>query len=127
MKSDFLISCKEGFTLIEVMITMVVLSIGLVALAGIQISAIKGNAFSRRMTTAVSVAEQTIEQIKNTPYDNVQSQSTTQVTAANMNFNSQVNVTNTTPTNGKRVEVTVSWSDSGKSHDVRLSTIISPP
>jgi len=127
MKSDFLISHKEGFTLIEVMITMVVLSIGLVALAGIQISAIKGNAFSRRMTTAVSVAEQTIEQIKNSPYDNVQSQSTTQVTAANMNFNSQVNVTNTTPTNGKRVEVTVSWSDSGKSHDVRLSTIISPP
>ena len=127
MKSDFLIFHKEGFTLIEVMITMVVLSIGLVALAGIQISAIKGNAFSRRMTTAVSVAEQTIEQIKNSPYDNVQSQSTTQVTAANMNFNSQVNVTNTTPTNGKRVEVTVSWSDSGKSHDVRLSTIISPP
>ena len=127
MKSDFLIFHKEGFTLIEVMITMVVLSIGLVALAGIQISAIKGNSFSRRMTTAVSVAEQTIEQIKNTQYDNVQSQSSTQVTAANMKFNSQVNVTNTPPTNGKRVEVTVSWSDSGKSHDVRLSTIISPP
>ncbi len=128
MNNNFSIFVNEGFTLIEIMIALVILSFGLVALAGVQISAIKGNAFSRRITTAVSVAEQTVEQIKTTPYNNIQSQSPSQVTASNMNFSRQVSVTDNTPLpNMKTVQVTLTWNDGGKSHTVPVSTVISRP
>ena len=129
MKRALSISREEGFTLIEIMITLVILSIGLLALAGLQISAIKGNSFSRRMTTAVIMAEQTIEQIRSTPYSNIQSQSSSQVVASNMNFHRQVDVTdNTGPSsNTKTVQVTVTWVDGGKSYSVPVSTLISLP
>ena len=66
MTSKSRVSIEDGFTLIEIMITLVILSVGLTALAGLQVSAIKGNTFSKRMTAAVSIANQKLEQIKDT-------------------------------------------------------------
>jgi prepilin-type N-terminal cleavage/methylation domain-containing protein len=54
-----------GFTLVESMLTLAIMSMGLLALAGLQITALRGNDLSRRMTTAVAIAEQSIEQLKN--------------------------------------------------------------
>jgi type IV pilus assembly protein PilV len=126
MRSKSAISIEGGFTLVEIMIALVVLSVGLVALAGLQISAIRGNAFSKRMTTAVSIANARIEQIKSTSYANIQSESSTQVTASNMTFTRQVTVTNNSPlSNTKTVNVTVTWSDGSKSHSVPITTIVS--
>jgi type IV pilus assembly protein PilV len=125
MRSKSAIGTEEGFTLVEIMIALVVLSIGLIALAGLQVSAIRGNVFSKRMTTAVSVATERIEQIKNTPYENIQSESSTQVTASNMNFTRQVTVTNNSPlVNTKTVNVAVTWKDGSKSFTVPISTVI---
>jgi type IV pilus assembly protein PilV len=125
MRSKFSISIEEGFTLVEIMIALVVLSVGLVALAGLQISAIRGNAFSKRMTTAVSVANTRIEQIKNMPYANIQPESSTQITESNINFTRQVTVTNNSPLpNTKTVNVTVTWKEGSKSFTVPISTVI---
>jgi type IV pilus assembly protein PilV len=119
------IKSEEGFTLIETMIALVVLSIGLVALAGLQISAIRGNNLSKRMTTAVSIANARVEQIKNMPYANIQSESTTQVTESNMTFTRQVTVSNDNPvSNTKTVNVTVTWKNGPKSYTVPISTVI---
>jgi type IV pilus assembly protein PilV len=124
--SKRLISIEEGFTLIEIMIALVVMSIGLTALAAVQISAIRGNAFSKRMTTAVSIADGKMEQIKNGSYASIISESATQVTQSNMNFTRQVTVTNNSPlANTKTVNVTVSWSEGSKSHTVPITTIVS--
>jgi type IV pilus assembly protein PilV len=126
MRSKSLISIEEGFTLVEIMIALIVLSVGLVALAGLQVSAIRGNAFSKRMTTAVSIANARIEQIKNTPYANIQSESSTKVIQSNMNFARQVTVINDSPLpNTKTVNVTVTWSEGSKSHSTPITTIVS--
>jgi type IV pilus assembly protein PilV len=126
MTSKSPISIEEGFTLIEIMIALVVMSIGLTALAAVQISAIRGNAFSKRMTTAVSIADGKMEQIKNGSYASIISESATQVTQSNMNFTRQVTVTNNSPlANTKTVNVTVSWSEGSKSHMVPITTIVS--
>jgi type IV pilus assembly protein PilV len=126
MTSKSWASMEDGFSLIELMITLVILSIGLVALAGLQVSAIKGNAFSKRMTAAVSIANQKLEQIKDTAYANILSESSTQITQSNMSFTRQVTVTNNSPlANTKTVNVTVTWSDGSNSHSVPITTIIS--
>jgi type IV pilus assembly protein PilV len=126
MTSKSQVSIEDGFTLIEIMITLVILSIGLTALAGLQVSAIKGNTFSKRMTAAVSIANQKLEQIKDTDYANILSESSTQITQSNMLFTRQVTVTNNSPlANTKTVNVTVTWSDGSNSHSVPITTIIS--
>ena len=126
MTSKSPISIEEGFTLIEIMIALVVMSIGLTALAAVQISAIRGNAFSKRMTTAVSIADGKMEKIKNGSYASIITESATQVTQSNMNFTRQVAVTNNSPlANTKTVNVTVSWSEGSKSHTVPITTIVS--
>jgi type IV pilus assembly protein PilV len=126
MTSKSSMSIEEGFTLIEIMIALVIMSIGLTALAAVQISAIRGNAFSKRMTTAVSIADEKIEQIKSIPYANIISESSIQITQSNMNFTRQVTVTNNSPLpNSRKVEVVVTWSEGSKSHSVPITTIVS--
>jgi len=55
---------QGGFTLLEVMITLVILAIGLLGLAGLQIIAIKGNSFGQQMTVASTMAQNQLEQMR---------------------------------------------------------------
>ncbi len=126
MKWKILFEPEEGFTLIEIMITLVIMSVGLMALSGLQVHAIKGSISSKRLTTAVSIGEEKLEQIKNTSYANIQSESSTQINKSNMNFTRQVTVTNNTnPANTKTVKVTVTWTQGSKSYTVPISTLLS--
>ncbi len=124
MKEQQSIDPNAGFTLVESMLTLAIMSVGLLALAGLQITALRGNAWSRRMTTAVSIAEQRIEQLKNTPYSDIQAEAATQVTASNLHFTRQVTVTNGPLPKTKSVSVLVSWQDQSKTHMFPIATII---
>ena len=115
---------NAGFTLVESMLTLAIMSMSLLALAGLQITALRGDALSRRITTAVSIAEQRIEQLKNTSYANIQAEAATQVTASNLHFTRQVIVTNGPLPNTKSVSVLVSWQDQSKTHMLPIATII---
>jgi type IV pilus assembly protein PilV len=64
-------SRREGFTLIEVMIAVVILAAGILALATMQIVSIRSNAFSSEMTYATMLAQSRFEQLRNTAYDNI--------------------------------------------------------
>jgi prepilin-type N-terminal cleavage/methylation domain-containing protein len=124
MKVQQSICPNAGFTLVESMLTLAIMSMSLLALAGLQITALRGNALARSMTTAVSLAEQRIEQLKNTSYANIQAEAATQVIASNLHFTRQVTVTNGPLPNTKSVSVLVSWQDQSKTHTLPLATII---
>ncbi len=124
MKVQQSICPNAGFTLVESMLTLAIMSMGLLALAGLQITALRGNALSRRMTTAVSLAEQRLEQLKNTSYTNIQAEAATLVTASNLQFTRQVTVTNGPLPNTKSVSVLVSWQDQATTHTLPIATII---
>ena len=124
MKEQQSIDPNAGFTLVESMLTLAIMSVGLLALAGLQITALRGNALSRSMTTAVSIAEQRLEQLKNTPYSDIQAEAATQVTASNLHFTRQVTVTNGPLPKTKSVSVLVSWQDQSKTHTLPIATLI---
>ena len=63
---------ENGFSLLEVLIALVILAIGLLAVAQMQITAIKGNAFGSGMTSASSLAANTLERLMALPYNDVQ-------------------------------------------------------
>jgi len=55
-------SSRDGFTLIEIMIALVLISVGLLALAAFTITAADNTELSRERLTAVHLAEQIIEE-----------------------------------------------------------------
>jgi type IV pilus modification protein PilV len=61
--------CKQGFTLIEVLIAMAIFAIGILAVGSMQISAINTNALARNSTTVVTMAKDRAEQLMALPYN----------------------------------------------------------
>jgi len=55
--------CQKGFTLIELMIALTIFAIGLLSIAGMQITAIKANSSSNTLSVAGAVAQRVSEEI----------------------------------------------------------------
>lgn len=58
------IGSNKGFTLIEVLVAITIFAIGLLGLAGMQVTAIKGGSTAQRVTTAVALADGIVENIQ---------------------------------------------------------------
>ena len=63
-----MISNNKGFTIIEVLIAILILSVGILAAAGMQIGAIQGNAGSAELNGAMSLASGQLETLLATPW-----------------------------------------------------------
>ena len=110
---------QKGFTLLEVLISIIILSVALLALAGLQVISIRGNSFGGTMTEAITLARDRIEDMKRDDWDNVVCGRDTQV-ARGISYarNWVVQMVGQT----KEVTVTVSW-DNGN-HQVSLATTL---
>ena len=62
---------KDGFTLLETMIALVVLTIGILAMMTMQTSAITGNYRASTMTIASNIASRQVEQLRNLPFTSI--------------------------------------------------------
>ena len=60
---------NRGFTLIEVMISLAIFSIGILAITGLQISSINGNVSARMQTEATTLAVERLERLIALPYN----------------------------------------------------------
>ena len=56
---------QHGFSLLEVLITIGVLAVGLIAMARFQVTVLQGSSLARERSEAVAFAEQKIEQMRN--------------------------------------------------------------
>lgn len=124
---------ESGTSLIEVMVALVLLTVALLGLAAAfapsRIAIEGGN----QVTTAVALARQTLEAMRNRPYDSDQDEITTAIFPAEgygsipnlASFRRSVLIENDVPeTNMKRVTVTVNYRDNtGQEEAVRLTTM----
>jgi len=62
------ISGERGFTLIEVMVAIVILTVGLLSLAQMMVLATNSNSLSGRMTSASALAKEQLERLKAAPF-----------------------------------------------------------
>ncbi|MGA8752569.1 type IV pilus modification PilV family protein [Candidatus Deferrimicrobium sp.] len=62
---------KEGFSLIEVLVALVILAVGLLGLALFQTTAIKGNAIASKWTVATEQAQDRLERFRHVGWDNI--------------------------------------------------------
>ena len=59
---------QSGFTLVEVLIAVSILTIGLLGAASMQVSSIRGNQYSDRVTTGLCLAEDRMEELMRRGY-----------------------------------------------------------
>src|SRR3989475_5267068 len=59
---------EAGFSFIDVMLALVILTIGVLALADLQTVTLKRGISSQRLISAITIAEQKMETIKKTTY-----------------------------------------------------------
>jgi prepilin-type N-terminal cleavage/methylation domain-containing protein len=111
---------NKGFTLMEVLIAIVVLSVALLALAGLQIISIQGNSFGNRMTEAMTLAKDLMEERKNTEWEHIGEASDNHQGDSGITYHWACSVTQSGKM--KTVTVTVTWENG--IHSVALVTKI---
>jgi prepilin-type N-terminal cleavage/methylation domain-containing protein len=111
-----------GFSLLEILVTIVIFSLGVLALAATQVLNIKGTGFNKDAGVATGLAQKRLEDLKNTTFSSIAA-NTTGVTERGMNVSWDVTTNGTAPHRYKDVVVTVAWE--GKS--ISCYTIITEP
>ena len=119
-------SKEKGFTLLEVIVAISILTFGILAVASMQVSSIRGNSFAIGVTGGTTWAGDQVERLMALPYghnDLDQAQNPHQATEGMYTIN--WNVTDDTPiTNTKTINVTVTWTDQGVQKSVSLQRVI---
>ncbi|MGH7793339.1 MAG: type IV pilus modification PilV family protein [Candidatus Binatia bacterium] len=119
-----IIKQQGGFTLMEVLVAMVLLTVGLLGVANLTIGIIKGNSYSKNVTTATVVAQQQIEQAQRIGYTNANNLAgSATVSMGGTSFTRTTTVSDSTPAaNMKTVIVSVSWNPGN--YSMSLNTTI---
>ena len=121
---------QTGFSLIEILIGLILLGIGLLALAGLMVTSVKGNFFSNNLTQATYFAQERLEALKNAAFTSAQNSlgdhndPPATVPGSTLVFNRAYTVAD----NGdgsRTITYTVTWND-GVGHSITFSTIKSP-
>jgi type IV pilus modification protein PilV len=115
---------KKGFTLIEMLIGLVLLAVGLLAIAGMQIKSVKGNSFSGNMTQASILAQDRLEALRQRDFNHTDLDvgSHSEGTIAGTMFSRGYNVALIPGTTMRSITVTVRWTDTS-SHSVSFTTV----
>jgi len=118
-----------GFTLLEVLISIAILSIGLLGMAALTVGTIKGNELSNDLTTATTLAQDQMEDLRRQGYSGIPAADTTTTEDYNSisGYADYKRVTQTeigVPAVGmKTVTVTTSWQGGVGKKSVELKTI----
>ena len=118
---------RRGFTLIELFVTILILTIGLLGTAGLTTGIIRGNFFSKNITSATVIAQTQLEAVQNKGYlgattTNFPSAAQT-VPMSGLNYSRTTTIT--TAANMKTISVTVNWTEANNAaRSVTLQTIL---
>ena len=123
---------EKGFTLLEVMIAISILSFGILAIASMQTSSIYGNSVANRLTEGTSWAGNKMEELLTIPDTDVGLSSGTHgpetvmsgVNRYDVNWEVIDSVDPSDPlADAKLIIVTVTWQDKGNPKSTRLRCI----
>lgn len=144
-KNTGILNEQKGFTILEVLVAISILTVGLLAVASMQVSAIRGNHLSSNVTAALALAEDKMEQLLGIDYNDASLQDIIPGNNANLDttasgsvdheelnidetgdpggqYRRVWNISNNDPiTNNKAITVIVTWNQN--KHKVSVSSV----
>ena len=132
-------SNKRGFTIIELMIAILILTIGMVGLLDTLGKYLQINLDNTMRNEAMRIVEAQMEQLRNTPFSSLPANGTTTTTNQNGVFRQttipfQIDTivndlslrTDVVPSvpNSKAIQVKVTWTNKGTTHQQYAATVI---
>jgi len=121
---------SKGFSLIEMLIALVILSISLLALASLMAMTTRNNSFGSHVTEAATFAQDKLEELQATSFVNIASGIDTRNGATGIAFSRNWNVVAVQDDEGKpnrrNVTITINWND-GTSHSISLFSVFCNP
>jgi type IV pilus assembly protein PilV len=121
---------NDGFTLLEVLVAAILLTIGMLGTLGLTTGVVRGNALSKNITSATAIAQSQIEAAQREGYANATTTkfptAAATVSMGGKTFSRLTVITTADPdANTKTVAVTVSWPEAnGTTPTVTLKTIL---
>ena len=121
-------SKQQGFTLIEVVVALCIISSAVIALAPLQAQVPKKQQNLKNSSGALFLAEAKMEQLKSTDFaslTNGQDNNIDSLGQSNGIFNRVWTISDYAGTSDlKQIELLISWQDLSGSHQVILSTVV---
>lgn len=104
---------SNGFSLIEVLVSLVILAVSLLALAGLMTTTTKNNSFGSHLTEAATFAQDKLEELRAMPWNSLIPDS---VNTDNPPGSTGIQYTRTYRVNQlnpslKELEITINWND----------------
>lgn len=120
---------SKGFSLLEILISLIILAIALLAMASLMTTTTQSNAFGGHMTEAATFAQDKLESLRVTSWNDIESGNDTIQGATGIIYNRVWTVEigpNSPPfpnDNEKRIMITVNWND-GVPHSISFLSVI---
>ncbi len=117
---------SNGFSLIEVLISLIILSISLLALAGLMTTTTKNNSFGGRLTEAATLAQDKLEEFRAMSWESISGNFDKVTGSTGIIYDRSWEVGETDPKNDdlKKIEVTIRWADI-TSHSLKFTSVLS--
>jgi type IV pilus assembly protein PilV len=116
---------SRGFSLVEVLVALCILSIALLALAGLMVTTTRNNSFGSNMTEAATFAQDMLEQLKVSSWGNVVSGADARTGSTGILYTRTWTVTDNPNGTQRWVNITVSWNDLAN-HSISFLSVIQP-
>jgi prepilin-type N-terminal cleavage/methylation domain-containing protein len=110
---------EAGFTLIEVLIALFVLTAALLAISSMVYSVMGSTSLSKEVGTATTLMQDKMESLKNTPVSSLSSGNDT-IQLGNVDYLRQWSVA--ASANTRTITVTIDWTSRGP-HNVSMTTL----
>jgi prepilin-type N-terminal cleavage/methylation domain-containing protein len=122
----FLKSLKysDGFTLIEVMVALVILSFSLLALAGLMVTTTKNNSYGSHMTEAATYAQDKLEEFRAIRWEDIPEGAGNDQRSGSTGIQYARNWGVTTNGGLKTITISINWHDQ-TNHSINLTSVLS--
>lgn len=115
---------SHGFTLIEILVALVILSVSLLALAGLMITTTKNNSFGGRMTEAATFAQDRLEELRAIRWEDISEGVNTDQKSGSTGINYTRDWNVVTTGSLKTITIAIGWQDKAN-HSIRLTSVLS--
>jgi Tfp pilus assembly protein PilV len=110
--------------LIEVLVALIILSISLLALAGLMVTTTKNNAYGSHITEAATFAQDKLEELRSMRWEDILEGSHTDHTNGSTGIDYTRNWNVTSNNSLKTITITINWNDR-TSHSISLVSVLS--